>query len=927
MKGGHVLRAGGRILRFALSLLLLSVAGIWTLAGAEVGQESRPGTYWWWMGSAVDSQNLRLNLRQLHEAGIGGVLVIPIYGVRGYESRFLEFLSPRWMKMFAYAETVAESLGMWLDMTTGTGWPFGGSHVTPEHAAKAVKIVRAIASPDRPLRLQLEPAKICAAVAFGECGRRLDISGSILSSGELAWRPDSGRWQVVILQQEGTRQQVKRAAPGNEGLVLDPFSPRAMHRYLVRFDSSFALSGAPWPRCQYHDSYEYYGANWTSDFLHEFEARRGYRLEDYLLAFAGQGSPDTVARVKADYRATLAELHLEYIRTWVNWAHSRGCLARNEAHGSPANLLDLYAAADIPETETFGSTPFPIPGLRRDPAEVRPEEPNPVILRFASSAAHVSGRNLVSSETCTWLREHFCTALSHIKPEIDNLFLAGINHIQYHGTAYSPADAPWPGWLFYASVHFQPTNPFWRDFPSLNRYVQRCQSVLQAGKPDNDVLLYWPIWDLWQDTTGYQQQLTVHNTSWVDGHAYGALAKELARSGYSFDFISDALLGGATVDSGQIAVGGVRYRAVVVPECRFLPLETWRKLEELARRGGSVAFHKRLPQDVPGLACLERRSAALQEAQRRLVFREEGGFRVARLGKGRFLLGEDIGRLLGELGVQRERLADFGVGVVRRALADGHFYFLANLGSEPLEGWVPLARPFRAAVLIDPLTGASGSAAVARDARGPLVYLQLQPGQSMILRTHRAVAPGEKPWRYWSVAAGGVELHGPWRVEFLEGGPELPPPFETDRLASWTVLGGPEAERFSGTAVYRATFRLPQAGADAWLLDLGDVRESARVRLNGREVGVAWAVPFHLVLTEPLRTGWNTLEVEVTNLAANRIRDMDRRGAAWKIFYDINFVSLQYRPFDASGWEVRESGLLGPVQLIPLRKFWPSLRR
>src|SRR5205807_10131069 len=102
-------------------------------------------------------------------------------------------------------------------------------------------------------------------------------------------------------------------------------------------------------------------------------------------------------------------------------------------------------------------------------------------------------------------------------------------------------------------------------------------------------------------------------------------------------------------------------------------------------------------------------------------------------------------------------------------------------------------------------------------------------------------------------------------------------------------------------------------------LDLGRVCESGRVSLNGRPVGTLWSRPFQVPVAGFLRPGRNTLEVEVTNLAANRIADLDRRGVNWKSFHEINFVNRDYKPFDASNWPPRDSGLLGPVRLIPVK--------
>jgi hypothetical protein len=180
-----------------------------------------------------------------------------------------------------------------------------------------------------------------------------------------------------------------------------------------------------------------------------------------------------------------------------------------------------------------------------------------------------------------------------------------------------------------------------------------------------------------------------------------------------------------------------------------------------------------------------------------------------------------------------------------------------------------------------------------------------------------------KPWPYRESAGAPVDLAGHWKMEFIKGGPELPPAIDTTALKSWTELDGEAAQRFAGTAHYRVEFDVPTTKADDWLLDLGDVRETARVRLNGRDVETAWSLPFRVRVGEFLQPGRNVLELDVTNLAANRIRDLDKRGVKWKIMREINFVDINYQPFDASKWSLMPSGLLGPVQLVPLRTLTP----
>jgi hypothetical protein len=217
-------------------------------------------------------------------------------------------------------------------------------------------------------------------------------------------------------------------------------------------------------------------------------------------------------------------------------------------------------------------------------------------------------------------------------------------------------------------------------------------------------------------------------------------------------------------------------------------------------------------------------------------------------------------------------------------------------------------------VAMDPMTGRTGLASLRQNEHGPQVYLQLPPGHSIVLRTFPDRVADGQAWAYLSPVGQPVTIHGPWQVTFIEGGPALPHSFATPAPVSWTQDADPEAQRFAGTAVYRTTFDTP-AGAGPWLLDLGRVCHSARVRLHGQDLETLIMSPYRLTVGH-LEPAGNVLEVEVTNLSANRIRDLDRRKVDWKIFHDINFVNINYQPFDASGWPLFDSGLLGPVTLV-----------
>jgi hypothetical protein len=690
---------------------------------------------------------------------------------------------------------------------------------------------------------------------------------------------------------------------------VDPFGRDATRRYLDHFQPALAsIPPGERPRSLFNDSFEAFGANWTPDLIPEFFRRRGYNLRLHLPALMGKDTPETVQRVRADYRQTVHDLLLEdFTRQWSTRAHQLGMKTRNQAHGSPGNLLDLYAAADIPETEIFG------PG-RRPGAPASSNWREILVCKLASSAAHVAGKPYTSSESMTWLGEHFQVPLSAMKEQADVLLLSGVNHLFYHGAPYSPADAEWPGWLFYAATDVTPANSWWRHFPALNDYLARSQSFLQSGRPDNDVLLYFPIHDLWAKDEGagnLLQYIRVHNTeSWLDKNLpeFGAAAKQLWERGYGFDFVSDDLLRtSVSARDGRLVAKGGEYRTLVVAGCTRMPPETMERIAALARGGVRVVFLGARPSDVPGMM-------AVKERRRRLLASLEGmaGPTVS--------AGTDLAALLAKAGVQRERMTEQGLAFIRRRDAGSTTYFVVNRGERRIDGLVPFSVPAQGVLLFDPMRRLSGQVLFKQGLSNGVTSarLQLDPGQSIVVRlTQKTVtAPN---WTYQDEGGTPVPVAGDWRVEFIEGGPKLPAPLAAvSRLESWTEWPGDrEALRsFSGTARYTISIPKPERAAERWVLDLGTVHHSARVRLNGRDLGTLIGPPYRLPIPPDLLRARNELQVEVANLMANRVSDLDRRKVPWQKFY---FVNIDYKSFDASGWAPQPSGLIGPVQLVPHR--------
>jgi hypothetical protein len=389
--------------------------------------------------------------------------------------------------------------------------------------------------------------------------------------------------------------------------------------------------------------------------------------------------------------------------------------------------------------------------------------------------------------------------------------------------------------------------------------------------------------------------------------------------------VTDNFLAKAKVADGKIVLGGSPYQVVLVPTCHYMPLATLQSLVALARKGAMVAFQDALPADVPGLGDLANRQSQFAALEKTIMAGEPavtrnplGATRIP-LGKGVIFVGTDVEDMLRAAGTTREPGADLGLRFVRRTHTEGYNYFLVNHGQTPIDGWVTLGLPAKSAVLLDPRQADRvGVASVRQGTDGATqVYLQLLPSESCILRTFTTRTVTGPAWPYEITAGPPQPLTGTWNVKFTDGGPNIPAPFTTSTLASWTTLGDTEAKRFAGSAVYTLTFAGPTAHADDWILDLGRVADSARVSLNGHDMGALWCAPFSESVGKWLQPGQNTLTVEVTNLAANRVADLDRRGVNWKYFYDANMAAKLGGEFDASNWPEMDSGLLGPVQLIP----------
>ena len=821
-------------------LLLLFTSRFIATAGSSdpaVFSTAKPWAYWWWPGSAVTEKGITHNLENFAKAGFGGLHIIPIYGAKGSEALFQNYLSPGWQAKFFFTLKEAKRLGLGIDMTMGTGWPLGGPSITEKEAAKKYQFV-----------------------------------DGVFTTGL-------------------TGQKVKRAAPGGEGLVLDHFDMKAFAKYSHTFVPLLKKSHSPL-RAIYNDSYEAYGSNYTPDLFAAFQRLNGYDLRKHFDVLSKKkAETEEENQIFADYHRTMSTLlQHNFALPFDHWINSMGFTSRNQAHGSPGNLLDIYAAADIPEAEFFGSKPFDIPGYRVDPEYDSTTFGIPDIraLKLASSAANLTGKKLVSAETATWLGNHFKVSIAQVKPVLDQVFVGGVNHVFFHGATYSPPEVAWPGWLFYASTNFNPQSHFWEAMPALNKYIENVQTILQANPTDSDALLYFPMEDVWHKNNGsgklHTLELHANSREWLKNTSFGHWAGLLQDKGFSVDYISDELLSDLELTPAKTfkTKAGGNYKVLLIPAAHYISVETLERLAKWVKQGYPVYFLEHLPLQLNTYNQTKEAKERWENARSALLMR---------------VLSDPTDRLA-RLGVSVEPLASQGLSFIRKKTPKGAAYFVTNLNSKFTEGTISLKKLSGNVEIWDPLTDSK-----TYGKKGSEVFLTLAPGQSVIIQPVAKIPS--------LVVSAALKV----RTEIEPQQLRVQIDSKTIALPDFNYYTSLDTS-LAATSSARYTFNLTLSAdqiANAKVLHLAELRDMAKVRINGKDIGMIWSLPFQLAVPDGILQEQNQVEIEVVSNSANRIRKMDQQGVVWKNFYEINFVDIRYKPFDASKWAIEEGGMKGKL--------------
>ncbi len=888
---------------FNLFLMEIKAAGP---DGPALFSTTKPWTYWWWPGSAVNEKGIRFQLEAYAKAGFGGLHIIPIYGAKGFEKDFLPYLSPKWQEQFLFVLKEARRLHLGIDMTLGTGWPFGGPQITPKEAAKAYKVLsfdlqQGQALPNISPTLENTVASSIVTICLFDGSHFLKELK--LNQAYQDIKIEKPNQKLYVIYQTLTKQMVKRAAPGGEGLVMDPFSKNAFEVYQKPFIHALQHSKGNL-RAIYNDSYEAYGANWTDDLLETFQKINKYDLRNYLpILTKDRAETEEENHVWADYHRTISYLiQQEFTKSFHQFALQHGVQSRDQAHGSPGNLLDLYSEVSIPESEFFGSKPYAIPEYRIDPDydSTTFGIPDLKIIKLASSAAHFYGKKLVTSETATWLGNHFKVSLAQVKPVVDEVMLGGVNHLFFHGATYSPPEVKWPGWLFYASTNFNYNSHFWSILPDLNAYIERCQSKLQNAKADAEIMLYFPMEDIWHKENGkgklHTMELHAKSRIWMKNTAFAHWANLLQQNGFQADYVSDEMLSKVTLNPNKTftSPGGQTYKILFLPAVDYLSLETFERVTSWIKKGYPVYFLDHWPQQRNTLNWSDEFQARWEAAKEHVMLRVVADPR-------------DVLKKHGI--VHEEDLSNLGLTYFRKKSKKGVLYFIANLGSNTKESFVKLGKLKGAYSILNPLTQKEISGKI--DQKQQQLFLRLEPGETIFIeQSPKQISQTKLPIvNYFEQE---VQINKPVSVTFTKGSPSIPDSLQMNQINYWTQ--DLRTQYYSGEGVYKFKFTLDSAAIrQTKFLHFTQIRDWAQVKLNGKDLGNMWSIPFKVEVPPGILKVNNEIELAVQNISANHIRWLDQQKVNWKNFYEINFVDIRYKPFDASSWSIEPAGFAGKL--------------
>jgi hypothetical protein len=957
--------------------------------------------YWWWLNGHVTNESIDHDLTEMKAKGYGGVLLVDANGANGEGNDPVPpgpmFGSPEWTALFLHAVKTAHKLDLDIVLTITSGWDLGAPFIEPKDGIKILTWSRTLAEREETHLAQPSPRNAfyerIAVLAYPlrqgpklagldgdpraprtnlkqksaamETGGSTPPSSSLLfdSAGHpgdedaavadvrdvtqyvdandtLDWSPPTpGPWEVLTI---GYTNSGVRLSPGSgawQGLSLDTLSPATLDLYWDKELTPLLNQAKPYLgntiKNVATDSWEMGGMNWTQNFREEFRKRRGYDPVPYLPIVAGRilTSREVSDEFLADLRRTVGDLINLHFDTMAERAGRFGLGVQCESggpHGEPIDALETFRHSAVPQTEYWAMSKMH-----------RSTDTDRYFVKEAASAAHIYGKSLVADEGETSIGNHWTESIGmNLKPSFDMALTEGLNRLVWHQFASSPVELGLPGQEYFAGTYLNTKVTWWQEAGAFTAYLNRGQYMMQQGKPVADVLYYY----------GDQVPNFVRLKS--DDPA-GVLP------GYDYDVIdTEALINRITFDEhGLHTPEGIRYRMLVLPPWRIVPLSVLEFVDRYLRSGGIVVGER--PLRSQGIVPASE-DARYQQLADKIWGACSSSSRTAsiRVGRGTLFCSAKARGVLAALQIAPDFETDsIAIDYIHRRTATADIYFIRNSKPETVSSTVIFRVANREPEIFDPVTGNVTRALLyeqSKDGRTK-VSISLTPYEAFFVvfrrpasahltqlqRNHQSIPLSDNTMvteknaqlqlrssvagDYTATFSNGQQttlnvspidsktLTTGWTLDFPSNW-GAPAHVEVPTLKSWTAFSDPGIRYFSGTATYEDTVHVDadqfDAGHEFWL-DLGEVNEVAQIRINGTALTPLWKKPYSARIDTLLHPGDNALEIDVTNLWPNRLIGDAQPGV------EHRYTWTNIKTFTSSS-PLLPSGLIGPVELVPV---------
>ncbi len=921
---------------------------------------SRPSALWTWLNGHVDHQQITRELEEMKAKGMRGAIIWDL-GALSDPDKIIpagpEFLGPESLKSIHHALDEAARLGLEMGIIAASSWNSGGTWITPENASKALlwsetkvkgpSCFSAVLPLPEKAGDHFEEVAVVAVSAASNKSLRLD---AILSpDGRLTWTVPEGDWTIFRFIRNNTGEFLNCPSPNSRGLVIDHLSRDATDAHINHMLDTLSKGrpGFGALKVLMLDSYEVRPAtDWTPGFINSFTTSHGYDPVPWLPALAGLNveSEELSDRFRHDYHKTVSDLLVEdhYARS-RELVNRRGLQLLAEAgHGGHARVDPLKAlgAADIPMGEFWNH--------RKN-----------WVTKEAASAANIYGKKLVNSESFTgW--QNWQDGPAAYKRLLDVALCAGLNQVTFHTFAHNPPEAGLPGFAYHAGEHFNVNSTWWPHAAPMLADMSRACHMLQQGRFVADVCVYYG--DEAPNLVPARRIAPTIESQWSDdkcahcGRPQPVDLRSLGH-GHDYDYVNEeVLLERMQVRDGRLVLpDGMNYRLLVLPEREAISPAVLRRVGELVDAGATVAG--RMPLRSNSLKGYPDCDREVRELARKIWGACDGEkVKSAGYGKGRVFWNVALDEVLQELEVAPDFMVENlenkhrEIDHIHRETENEDIYLVANTtlehqsatcrfrvaggripsfwqaedGSvkpchvyESGDGFVrlPIELPPASSVFVVFREEERADHLVRLDQSGGAIEVTAIDARTI---TAKARQSGSYAYRTAKGRDGTIKVEvpadiiigGPWKIAFP---PDSGAPREAtlETLIDWTMSPDPGVRYFSGSATYQKTFTLPDMPADDGVtLDLGAIRETTAVRVNGKDAGILWKPPFRTEIGPFLKEGENHLEIVVTNLWNNRIVG-DLQPDSKEAFTRTNIKSK----FSAKS-PLLPSGLMGPVKLV-----------